>query len=446
MTINNNSTTRVQISTGSSINITDLEIQESSQVTVTKTSAAGVESTLVIVTDYTVNSTLDTITLLVALATDELATATLEVENTQETSLTNFDEFNVDVIEAALDKITLKNKQQQETLNRTVKFNISTNETDITIPDPTGFEDMYLKLNSAGTAFEFFALSDGTGIGNIVEDTSPQLGGGLDTNGFDILVSAGKAVIFEGTTADAFETTLVGGEPTADRIITLPDATDTLVGKATADTLTNKTFNANGTGNSISNIEVADFASGVIDADLSSVSASDDTIPSAKGTKAYVDTVAALKLVGDVVQVVNTQTGAVATGTTLIPSDDTIPQNTEGDEYMTRAITPTNANNILVITVTTIVANSSALSTRTTALFQDSTANALACACHVAAANYPITTTFTHIMVAGTTSSTTFKVRAGAEAAGTTTLNGNAGARQFGGVLASSITITEIKV
>lgn len=48
---------------------------------------------------------------------------------------------------------------------------------------------------------------------------------------------------------------------------------------------------------------------------------------------------AALKLTGDVVQVVNTQTGAVSTGTTVIQNDDTIPQIGEGDEYMTLAET-----------------------------------------------------------------------------------------------------------
>ena len=54
-------------------------------------------------------------------------------------------------------------------------------------------------------------------------------------------------------------------------------------------TFTNKTFDANGTGNSISNIEVADFASGVVDTDIASVSGSDDTLASAKAIKAYVD-------------------------------------------------------------------------------------------------------------------------------------------------------------
>ena len=58
-------------------------------------------------------------------------------------------------------------------------------------------------------------------------------------------------------------------------------------------TLTNKTFDANGTGNSISNIEVADLASGVLDTDLTTVAGTDTTLASAKAIKTYVDTVAA---------------------------------------------------------------------------------------------------------------------------------------------------------
>jgi hypothetical protein len=48
--------------------------------------------------------------------------------------------------------------------------------------------------------------------------------------------------IFEGDTDDDYETTLTVVDPTADRTVSLPNATDTLVGKATTDTLTNKTL------------------------------------------------------------------------------------------------------------------------------------------------------------------------------------------------------------
>jgi len=54
-------------------------------------------------------------------------------------------------------------------------------------------------------------------------------------------------------------------------------------------TFTNKTFDVEGTGNSISNIDVADLKSGVLDTDLTSVSGSDDTLASAKAIKTYVD-------------------------------------------------------------------------------------------------------------------------------------------------------------
>ena len=80
-------------------------------------------------------------------------------------------------------------------------------------------------------------------------------------------------------------TTAVSGDTVT---ITGPDLSSFITGSSTT-TLTNKTFDVEGTGNSISNIDVADLKSGVLDTDISSVSGSDDTIASAKAIKTYVD-------------------------------------------------------------------------------------------------------------------------------------------------------------
>ncbi len=66
--------------------------------------------------------------------------------------------------------------------------------------------------------------ADGAGSGDFMADGSVPMTGSLTLGG------AGTGIVFEGTTADANETTLVAGEPTADRTITLPDATATLAG------------------------------------------------------------------------------------------------------------------------------------------------------------------------------------------------------------------------
>jgi hypothetical protein len=148
---------------------------------------------------------------------------------------------------------------------------------------------------------------------------------------------------------------------------------------------------------------------------------------------------------GKIVQVVNVQSGAMATGTTQTPLDDTIPQNTEGTEFMTLAITPTDTSNNLLIEVVVNYA-SSVTNGRTIALHQDAIASAIAC-CHeqsAAEGDELIVMSFNHYMAAGTISETTFKVRIGGSNASTITFNGASGARRNGGVLASSITITEI--
>jgi hypothetical protein len=79
--------------------------------------------------------------------------------------------------------------------------------------------------------------------------TSPTITGGTVSGSFTgtqdltgLVLSGARPLVFEGATDDGYETTLAFTDPTADRVITVPNATDTLVGKATTDTLTNKSI------------------------------------------------------------------------------------------------------------------------------------------------------------------------------------------------------------
>lgn len=152
------------------------------------------------------------------------------------------------------------------------------------------------------------------------------------------------------------------------------------------------------------------------------------------------------RLPGETVQVRRNLTGATASGTTTVPSDDTIPQNTEGTEFMTQAITPKSAANLLAIYHAAYYSSSIAASV-IASIFQDTAANALATrTITVPTANYNTTLSVEHFMLAGTTSATTFKLRAGANTDGTTRINGVSGARLFGGVAAAVMQVTEIMV
>jgi hypothetical protein len=91
-------------------------------------------------------------------------------------------------------------------------------ETTLQVTDPTADRTITLP-NVTGTVITTGNLSDITDIGVFT-----------------------STITMEGSTANDFELTLSAGDPTADRTLTFPDATDTLVGRATTDTLTNKTL------------------------------------------------------------------------------------------------------------------------------------------------------------------------------------------------------------
>jgi hypothetical protein len=130
-----------------------------------------------------------------------------------------------------------------------------------------------------------------------------------------------------------------------------------------------------------------------------------------------------------ILQRVSTITTGNTSGTTQIPLDNTIPQITEGDQYLSQAITPKSATSVLEIEACLLLSASTA-TTLTVALFQDSTANALAAtAISIPAQDKLFSVPLKFFMTSGTTSATTFKVRVGPSGSATTyfnTVNANA--------------------
>ncbi len=122
------------------------------------------------------------------------------------------------------------------------------------------------------------AANDGTGDtlrgagtkinANFVE-LYQKLGGDSDNLSSQLSIGS-DGIIFEGSTADDFETTLKVTNPTQDNIITFPDSTGDVILTNTIQTLTNKsvsfqtsTITANGTANATATYIICNKASGL---------------------------------------------------------------------------------------------------------------------------------------------------------------------------------------
>ena len=149
---------------------------------------------------------------------------------------------------------------------------------------------------------------------------------------------------------------------------------------------------------------------------------------------------------GHIVQIVETETGALVTGTTTGPYlDDTPPQSDEGDQVLSLAIIPTAAANKLEILINiTVGANGGTLFG---ALFQDNNASASAsCGNYISTGNTMWNMGFAHTMVAAVTTSTTWKLRVGTQISHTISVNGVSGGRIHGSTCKTSMIIKEYVV
>jgi hypothetical protein len=201
-----------------------------------------------------------------------------------------------------------------------------------------------------------------------------------------LIEDAGGTIVFEGSTVDDFETTLAVVDPTADRTVSLPDATTTLVGKDTTDTLTNKTVNLSSntlTGTTAQfNVALSDGSFATLAGTetltnktlttpvISSISNSGTlTLPTSTDTlvgRATTDTLTNKTLTSPVISTISN------TGTLTLP--------TSTDTLVGRATTDTLTNKTLTSPVISTISNTGTLtlptSTGTLALTSDNVASA----------------------------------------------------------------------
>ena len=123
-----------------------------------------------------------------------------------------------------------------------------------------------LKYNSSTERMDFVSADSGliTGLtadgSNNITITGDLTVEGTTTTIDSTTIEIQNSFKFEGATADAHETNLTTIDPTADRTISLPNATGTIVLQDTSDTLTNKSIDSDN--NTITNIVNANIKSG----------------------------------------------------------------------------------------------------------------------------------------------------------------------------------------
>ena len=140
------------------------------------------------------------------------------------------------------------------------------------------------------------------------EDATETNKGVATFDGTDFTVTSGDVTVnaeriqdiagamFSSNTETLITATYQDGDGTIDLVVdndlsNYDNSTSAFVTASSSTTFTNKTFDANGTGNSLSNVEVADFAASAIVIESEGIGSNDNdtTIPTSAAVKDYVD-------------------------------------------------------------------------------------------------------------------------------------------------------------
>jgi hypothetical protein len=144
---------------------------------------------------------------------------------------------------------------------------------------------------------------------------------------------------------------------------------------------------------------------------------------------------------GKIIQVVSTLYATNATTTTTMTSAP--PTITEGGEFFTVAITPTDVLNTLIIHANcNLSASTGAYPRVQMALYQDAVTNALASNSDSRnSTNMHSSQSLIYSMAAGTLSEITFRVRCGSSNAGTFTVNPSNHAAAVSGIVVTEVSV-----
>lgn len=370
----------------------------------------------------------------------------------QETDYTENDPFPAETHEDALDKCMAAVQMLSERLDRALTIPISSSITNPEVSLTAAKANYYLRANSTGTGFELVEVDTLSGtFADLSADSSPSLGGDLDCAGNDILVTGGSTFLKESTDGNEYfgftkvlnavnyfnwSGAATGNGPVLAALGDDANVSININPKGSGTVLLNGPVTSSGLGTFNVGLHIKNGATGggfarfyedsdngtnYIEHKANDTLASNSTYswpiaPTTTGTHLASDTSGNITHVADKVvqRVLATSTTATSTST-LIPVDNSIPQNTEGTEFLTATITPVNASNKLKIEFYVPVTSSdTAGSNGSLSLFQDTTANALQATTFVyTTSNWQTHMKLTHFMDAGTTSATTFKIRFG---------------------------------
>src|SRR6056300_1231010 len=182
---------------------------------------------------------------------------------------------------------------------------------------------------------------------NVASDTLTLTNKTFDANGTGNSISNIEVADFAGSAIINVSETLASNDSdtalvTAGAIIDYVDAQDANIASDTL-TFTNKTFDANGTGNSLSNVQVADFASGEVLDEDNMASDSATKLATQQSIKAYVDT-----------EIGNVSTSSITAGDTSVAitdtgSDGTVTITADGNTEVTINDTSATFNGNVIV-------------------------------------------------------------------------------------------------